>query len=220
MPRRAPGHSASDHNMNTPRSFRLLLALALAGLSAGARPADAIVVTPRGPAALTNPIVVNTFADEFANNGLCSLREAVESIRLGDAVGGCTYPLFGTPSIELSAGTCTLTRTGQITGGGLNLTGTIDMVGAGVGQTSIQQSAPSSRLIEVDGGGIKNVGGLTLRRVEVKGNTTNVSGGGLRNDGDATIISTTIRENHCGTGGGVRSGGTLFARDSSTLEAS
>ena len=74
--------------------------------------------------------------------------------------------------------------------------------------------------VGLDGGGIKYVGGLTLRRVEVKGNPTHVSGGGLSTDGDATIISTTIRENHGGTGGGVRSGGTLFARDSSTLEAS
>jgi hypothetical protein len=151
-------------------------------------------------------------------------------------VGGCALGAGPRHVFTLLAGTYLLTRSGQITGGGLNLTGTVDVVGAGAGQTFVQQSAPSSRVIEVDGGailiqdltvtgganvvgldggGIKNSGALILKRVEVKGNTTNVAGGGLSNDGDTTMISTTIRENHAGTGGGIRNVGTLFARDSS-----
>ncbi|MEO6063148.1 MAG: choice-of-anchor Q domain-containing protein [Thermoflexales bacterium] len=201
-----------------------------------ASPPQTPTPTPTPPPSASSAVPINTFSDDLAQNGLCSLREAAESVRQGVSVGGCALGAGPRHVFTLLAGTYLLTRSGQITGGGLNLTGTIDIVGAGAGQTLIQQSAPSSRVIEVDGGtillqdltvtgganavgldggGIKNFGVLTLKRVELKNNSTNVSGGGLSNDGVATVISTTIRENHAGTGGGIRNGGTLFARDSS-----
>ena len=136
---------------------------------------------------------------------------------------------------QLLAGTYQLTRTGTITGGGLNLTGTIDILGAGAGQTFINQLAPQSRVIEIDGGsilisdlnitggsnsngfegaGIFNQGTLVLRRSVVSGNSTSVAGGGLSNVGAATVISTVVRDNHAGTGGGIRNSGSLTVRDS------
>ena len=233
MPRRTPEHSASDIFMNTSRISRLVLALALACLSAGGQAAGAAVVTPRGPGALINPIVVNTFTDDFVPNGLCSLREAVETIRQGNAVGGCAYPVIGTPSIELSTGTYTLTRTGAITGGSLNLIGTVVINGSGMTQTLIKQTVSGERVIAVDsgratlrdlaltggngseGGGLQNNATATLDAVRVFSNSAS-GGGGIANStfSTMTVQSSLIDRNTASQGGGIRNGGVLTIKAS------
>ncbi|MBP8242191.1 MAG: CSLREA domain-containing protein, partial [Thermoflexales bacterium] len=215
---------------------RLFLAFALAGLSAGARPADAVVVTPRGPAAIISPIVVDTFADEFANNGLCSLREAVESVRQHTSVGGCDFPLIGTPSIELAIGTYTLTRTGTITGGSLNLNGTVIINGVGMTQTVIRQAVGGERVIAVDtgratlrdlaitggngseGGGVQNNAIATLDSVRVFSNSAS-GGGGLANStfSTMTIQSSLVDKNTASQGGGIRNSGNLTMKASAVV---
>jgi len=77
--------------MNYINRLRLILVLAMAGLMA--QPAAAawpgIIEAPGAPEAAISPIVVNTFTDDFTANGLCSLREAAESVRQNASVGGC-----------------------------------------------------------------------------------------------------------------------------------
>lgn len=225
-------HNAMKNNVPS----RLFLALALSGLSAGARPADAVVVTPRGPAAIISPIVVDTYADDFANNGLCSLREAVESVRQHASVGGCDFPLLGTPSIELSTGTYILTRTGTITGGSLNLNGTVVINGVGMTQTVIKQTVGGERVITVDagratlrdlaitggsgseGGGLFNNATATLDGVRVFSNTAS-GGGGVENGPlmTMTIQNSLIDRNSASSGAGVRNTGTLVMRSSAIV---
>ncbi len=57
-------------------------------------------------------INVTTFADEYNTtpNGTCSLREAVQSIIYDSSFGGCTNPGNAADTVQLQAGTYTLTR--------------------------------------------------------------------------------------------------------------
>lgn len=64
------------------------------------------------------------------------------------------------------------------------------------------------------GGGIQNVGTLTLTETNVSGNTAGASGGGIRNDFDLTIVRSTLSNNQVtnseGDPGGLGGGGGIF----------
>lgn len=66
------------------------------------------------------------------------------------------------------------------------------------------------------GGGIKNLGNLTLTNSAVSGNSASTSGGGIFNNGTLTLTNSTISGNSAaaGFGGGISNAATLMLTDS------
>lgn len=71
------------------------------------------------------------------------------------------------------------------------------------------------------GGGIRNIGTLTLTRSTLTENTAALGGGGIRNDLDLTVDRSTISDNVVesseGEGGGLGGGAGIFNNDAATL---
>ena len=90
--------------------------------------------------ALAGTITVNTLTDEFNNNGLCSLREAITAANTDTAVDACPAG-SGTDTINLPSGYILTDLAGA--GEDLNMTGDYDIhsniifKGAGIGSTII-----------------------------------------------------------------------------------
>src|SRR3954454_3672224 len=85
-------------------------------------------------------ITVNTEADQLANDGRCTLREALRSANTNTGVGGCAAG-SGTDTIRFSVAHPKLSRTGA--GEDANSTGDLDLLsnltisGKGAGKTTI-----------------------------------------------------------------------------------
>jgi CSLREA domain-containing protein len=189
----------------------------------------AVAILALAPAALAGTITVTTFADEFGTGAACSLREAVQSANTDTDFGGCTGATAGADTIVLPGGTYVLTIApgppGNA-GGDLNISSQVTLARAS-GKVVIDQTA-ASRVIDIapsgnltvanltiqggasteGGGGIRNLGTLTLAGVTLTQNTA-VDGGGLFNDGTATLRNVTISGNQATTnGGGLYNSGT------------
>jgi len=143
-------------------------------------------------------INVTTTVDELNTGGACSLREAVRSANLDQAIGGCPAG-NGADTIVVPAGTYRLTRVGaqeqQALTGDLDLLQSVTINGAGSGATIIDGNA-TDRILDVfnpavvqvndvaiqngkpaagrRGGGIVVIAGgtLTVRRSIVRNNQT------------------------------------------------
>ena len=185
-----------------------------------------ICVLPASAGAIT--VTVNTVADEYVNNGTCSLREAVTATNIDTAFNGCTGGT-GDDVIALPAGTYSLTRSGV---DGSNVNGDLDfletvldstsLVGAG---TVVISSAGSDRVLDhvtdggldinnvtiaggnaqgvADGGGIRNQNGnLTIQNSTIRANSAGVDGGGVANYADATLSNVTLSGNSTANDGG------------------
>jgi CSLREA domain-containing protein len=114
----------------------------------------------------------------------CTLRAAIME----------TNALAGTDTINLPAGTYTLTIAGQgedgAATGDLDIQGTLTIAGAGAGSAIIDGNG-LDRVLQV-----LDLGRLTLSEVTVtNGNPGNGSGGGIRNSGTLTIVRSTIANN-------------------------
>jgi len=182
-------------------------------------------------------IQVTTTQDALANDGLCSLREAIHAANLDTPVGGCTAGT-GVDTIELEAGLYRLEIAGINEDSGLS--GDLDimkdlyLIGQGMGVTILDGNGldrvlhnlqPESRVLIHDltiqggaaaisdllgGGGILSLGNLSLTRVELLDNTA-VRGGGVRNSqGVLHIRDSRIEGNQAfSEGGGVYGDGYL-----------
>ena len=62
--------------------------------------------------------------------------------------------------------------------------------------------------MQIFGGGILNIGVLTLFRCHVENNVSEHDGGGIGNVGDLEILQSTIRLNTAMYGGGIANEGT------------
>ncbi len=175
-------------------------------------------------------ITVTTDEDELNSDGDCSLREAIQAAHTNADVDLCPA---GSPinpdTIVVPTGVYTLTRTGA--GENNNATGDLDIRsdmnirGAGSANTTINGNH-IDRVLEIpiagptvtiddltitngrtgQGGGIRNVGTLTLNNVVVTGNTASTSdGGGIHNyGGTLTLNDCTVSDNTAsGDGGGI-----------------
>ena len=177
---------------------------------------------------------VNTVTDDFANNGTCSLREAITATNTDAAFNGCPAGT-GDDIIVLPQGNYQLTRAGD---DDTNVNGDLDVLEmnpdslsiAGTGRVVIS-SGGSDRVIDhvvdgeleignvtitggnaqgvADGGGILNqAGDLTLQGSTIRGNAAGVDGGGLTNYATASLRNVTISGNSSGNNGaGVYSAG-------------
>jgi CSLREA domain-containing protein len=90
--------------------------------------------------ATASTIVVTTTADTLADDGLCSLREAIIASNTDAAVGGCVAGA-GSDVVDVPAGVYLLAIAGQAedasVSGDLDLVDTVRLVGAGARQTII-----------------------------------------------------------------------------------
>jgi hypothetical protein len=212
--------------MGTKKAITVRLAVALAVMAistSGCDLLDAIIRGLEHYCALPEFVVNRT--DDPARGGLCtttscSLRQAVEASN--------TCP--GTQSVRLPAGTYVLSLAGS--GEDLNRTGDLDITdsinisgeagtvidGGGIDRifdvASPAQATLTSLTIThgsgVDGGGIRNLGTLTMTGGAIQDNQGR-QGGGLFNQGMAALDSVSIQENVVdrGEGGGIYNHGNL-----------
>jgi CSLREA domain-containing protein len=197
-----------------------LLAVSLSALSP-ARPAHAATIT------------VNSTADVIADDGQCTLREAITAANSdtasGSTEGECDAG-SGADTITLPAGTYTLTIAGagedSNATGDLDITSDITINGAGADSTVISANG-LDRVLQVHGGATVELNGVTLSNgISPNGaDDAHCNGGGVRNQGALTIHSSIVTGNASGTnttsgngcnGGGVSNESTLTL-DNSTI---
>jgi CSLREA domain-containing protein len=183
----------------------VVLAVTAALTQATAPPAHAVVI-----------IHVTTTADAIADDGQCSLREAIEasnqSTPSGDTTGGCLAGGPGSDGISLPAGTYTLGLPGE--NDNQNLTGDLDVLSSG-GPLVILGSTPPGGTV-IDGADLDRVfdvqnAAVIFQNLTIQnGDATDAfcEGGGLRNvGGDVTIIDSAITSNHADDGGAIHNSG-------------
>lgn len=215
---------------------RTLLVAALGAALTGAGPASA--TTPRRPAGGPT-FTVNSLADVVgaapltndtcetaSGNGICTLRAAIME---------ANHSPNGPATINLPAGLYALAipkagPNGEATGD-LNITASLNIVGAGAEKVVLDGSG-LDRLIHIGpfitvtisgltlrngssdvGGGLRNVGRLTLTDVIVRGNTATDAGGGvaLATNAYSVLHTTTIDHNYTpNDGGGLSNNGDLW----------
>jgi uncharacterized delta-60 repeat protein/CSLREA domain-containing protein len=172
--------------------------------------ASALVFSPTGaasPALVGTNINVNSTSDAVADDGLCTLREAITSANLNAASGAA--------SGECAAGTGDDTITFSVTGT-LNLTGALPAVasnvtitGPGSGQLDVRRNTGGDyRIFTVNSGATVNISGLTAANGKTPDGASDalINGGGISNAGTLTLTDVAVKNNKTG-GGAVGSGG-------------
>ncbi len=171
-----------------------------------------------------NPLIVNTADDGTGSpSGDLSLRQAVNLANLlgGDEAIGFDPTVFATPQTIALDGTLLELKSGSatITGPGANLLTVSGDQARGVFQVDTDVTASISGLTITggnaasSGGGVANLGTLTLTDCTVSGSSAGDNGGGVANFGTATLTECTVSGNSAQTdfGGGLynHAGGTL-----------
>ena len=146
-------------------------------------------------------IIVNGFTDESDIVTSCTLREAVQAANTNVVQSGCDGGSAGPDTIQLSAGTYTLTAEGDdpamtadVTAGDLDVTEDVTIVGAGAESTTIRWGSSVSdpdRVFDVSGSGTD----LTLSGVTIShGDTDELgAGGGAVRTGPGTVSSSRMQ---------------------------
>lgn len=163
-------------------------------------------------------ITVSTTSDVVANDGQCSLREAITAANTNTAsgaAGGECAAGSGADTISVPAGTYTLTIATGIT-----ISTDLTLSGVGPSSTIIQRAtAPGvafQRVFVIGSGATVTISGLTMRHGRVTG-----FGGGIHNSGTLTLTNSTVSDNIArdpfgGNGGGIlnQTGATLALTNS------
>jgi CSLREA domain-containing protein len=173
-----------------------------------------LAVMGAAPAARAATINVTTSADSVANDGKCSLREAIIASNTltpsGAARGECPAG-SGADTISLPAGKYTLTA------GPLNVTGDLTIVGAGASSTSIDGGG-ASRVLTIQPSAIVSLNSLTITHGHApdgaaammgQPGSAGQPGGGIDTSGALTLTSVVVSGNTAGDGskGGFTSQG-------------
>ena len=189
-------------------------------------------------------ITVNITTDTVANDGHCSLREAITAANSntpsGAATGECPAG-SGNDTVVLDSGTYNLAGASGEDGnatGDLDIDSNIAIQGAGSDTTIIDgghfdrvlhivsgnvdisglriRNGTITTALPLRGGGIYNNGALGLKGVVVHHNMAGWDGGGIYSVGPATLTGTTLRDNKAseGWGGGYSGSGALTVTDS------
>ncbi len=174
---------------------------------------------------------MNTEADAFAGDGLCSLRKAITSANADASTGECAAG-SGADVISLPAGFYSLTTAGADENanatGDLNVTGDLTIQGGGAANTTID-GALQDRVLAVPTGVTVSLDGVTIsggRGVPggagAAGNPTGFvggpgrGGGGILNAGTLTITNSVVEDNATGAGGSGGAGTATAAGASGT----
>lgn len=183
-------------------------------------------------AAVTESIVVTGNADTVANDGVCTLREAITNAN-NDNQSGSTDCAAGSGADTITfAGDHTITLTSALP----SITGNLIIDGSGRSVTVSGNNATTVFFIQPGavvtiswlniingtadiGGGITNNSGmLTVNHGTINGNHANTAGGGILSfGGSLTVSNSAFSGNSAGANGGgaiVSSGGSLSISDS------
>ncbi|HSO26899.1 MAG TPA: CSLREA domain-containing protein, partial [Anaerolineales bacterium] len=162
-------------------------------------------------------IEVTSVVDVLADDGDCTLREAIQAANLDEAVGGCPAGA-GADTIVLPAGVYTLSRAGTYEDA--NQTGDLDIL-AGLTILGAGQD-----ITTVDGGQIDRVFHILLPGTRVQMEALSITGGaapeedelgggGVLSWGNLTLTAMKFTANSGARGGGARnSEGYLLVNDS------
>jgi hypothetical protein len=175
-----------------------------------------------------SPFVVTTAADPGGISGKLSLREAVNLANAYAAAGSSATITFdpaamGTSTVTLTQGLLDVSGTGggteTIDGGGIitvsgNHASRVFQVDTGV-LADLTALAITAGQAAGNGGGVLNIGTLTVSNSTLSGNSANRTGGGIENAGTLTVTDATLSGNSAGfDGGGIDNSGTLTVTDS------
>jgi CSLREA domain-containing protein len=174
----------------------------LAGLLAG------FLALSGAPAAhAAGAIIVNSDSDAVANDGLCTLREAILNANNDDQSGSTDCAAGSGADTITFAGDYTILLEGQLP----KVTSTVTINGNGEAET-IVQSIGLWRILAVG-----NTGDLTINDITLKngyaaggGDPDNEDGGGIHNAGVLTVMHSTIADSEGYVGGGIYNAGTLM----------
>lgn len=186
----------------------------------------AIALTGPQPAAAATMITVTTANDSLADDGQCSLREAVIAANTDSATGGCPAG-SGADTILFDASLAgpaifTLTLTGAnedaSASGDLDLSGILTIQGLGANQIIIDGNQ-TDRVFDIRPGATVTIIGVTIRNGDPGGGA---GGGGILVTGTTprtklTLLESIVANNAADTGGGVHgagSGSTIVIEDS------
>ena len=143
-----------------------------------------------GPAPPESGLVVTTLADIQANDGVTSLREAVDAANRDGKDSPITFAVSGT--ITLTGGELTLVNDGKVS-----------ITGPAAGVTIVGDG--KSRVFNIASGADATLSGLNI----TGGNAGNANGGGILNNGALTLNGSTLFNNAANSGGAIANGGAL-----------
>ncbi|CAG1769616.1 partial putative outer membrane protein PmpB, partial [uncultured bacterium] len=173
-------------------------------------------------------ITVNTLVDTVANDGVCSLREAIQSANAGMPIGNCasgagldTIVITATGTIVLGSDLPALVQDVVIVGPGpesLTISGNnavrVISVTTGINVNLSEVTLANGNAASENGGAIYNRGTLTISHVTLVNNTAHL-GGGISNLGSLNMTSTAVYNNSSSNvGGGIYNIGTLTVTNS------
>ena len=147
-------------------------------------------------------LTVNSLSDTTANDGQCTLREAIFNANANDQSGSTDCaPGSGSDTIRVG-----VTGTVQLTGKLPNLSSDMSIEGPGADQFTVRRNTGGDyRIFTVTSDGtepVVSISGITISN----GNVPISLGGGILNFGTLTISGSTISGNRAGDeGGGVSS---------------
>jgi len=162
-------------------------------------------------------ITVDTLVDEWNTGGSCSIREALDSVRLGSDQRGCTATgAYGSnDTIQIPGGLYTITRTSGTddrSNFDLDVEADVLIVGEGGNDDGTRiDGGGATRIIEIFPGV-----SATLRYIQFQNGRSSLDyvGGAIHNRGDLTLEYCTITGNvgtdYAAGGMGNRQGSTLF----------
>lgn len=169
-----------------------------------ARLTSLLLLLPAAAAATEAIVQVTTLVDSVAGDGLCSLREAMETANTGAAVDGCTIEGAGDRVVLLGEGTHRLTIEGPYddlnASSDLYVTSTVTVRGAGAHLTTIDAGG-LFRLFSVH-----SVGDLTVEHLKLTGGHAGENTGGAIYSHGPLQLSDVILE-----GNAAHRGGAVFA---------
>jgi CSLREA domain-containing protein len=164
--------------------------------------------------AWASTITVNNLADTTANDGECTLREAITSANTntasGAALGECTAgSVTGSDVIDIG-----VTGTVNLTNVLPDLSSNLQIEGPGADQLTVRRDTGSDyRIFSVASGSVVSISGITI----TNGNVTTNNGGGILNFGTLTISDSTISANSARFGGGIANGQGILTITDSTI---
>ena len=165
--------------------------------------------------------VINT-NDGPAPGPAGSLRRAISDAVAGDTI---TFALPASSTVSLTSGELLINKELTINGPGANLLSIqrsavagnfrIFTIAANFSAAISGVTIANGNLPSDFGGGILNLGALTLANSTISGNSAGSGGGGIQNNGNGLAISkSTISGNSSGTGGGIHNTSTVTITNS------
>ena len=150
-------------------------------------------------------IVVNSASDAVANDGFCTLREAITNANADNQSGSTDCAAGSGADVITFAADYTITLGSQLPA----ITSNITVNGNGAANTMIQANAALNtatyRVLEISAAGNLTLDGVTVRHGRCNGSCatgTNNGGGMYNNGGSSTLTNVTFSANTASLDGG------------------